>query len=69
MIKSTRKKTPRNEGENSMKHTYANLKFYTFLELKKNLLFDYDVKTIEFVATHYQVSVSVAKIYLENLIL
>ncbi len=53
--------------ENSMKHTYANLKFYTFLELKKNLLFDYDVKTIEFVATHYQVSVSVAKIYLENL--
>ena len=53
--------------ENSMRHTYANLKFYTFLELKKNLLFDYDVKTIEYIVTQYHVSVSVAKIYLENL--
>lgn len=53
--------------ENSRKHIFYNLKFYTFLELKKNLFFDYDYKTIAFIVEHYHVRISVAKIYLENL--
>ena len=32
--------------ENSKKHIFYNLKFYTFQDLKKNLFFDYDYKTI-----------------------
>lgn len=53
--------------ENSKNHVFRNLKFYTFQDLKKNLFFDYDYKTIAFIMNYYHVSVSVAKIYLENL--
>ena len=53
--------------ENSKKHIFHNLKFYTFQDLKKNLFFDYDYKTIAFIMEYYDVSVAVAKIYLENL--
>lgn len=45
----------------------SNLKFYTFQELKKKLFFDYDYETIAFIIDKYHVSVSVAKMYLENL--
>ncbi|MCM1053751.1 MAG: PD-(D/E)XK nuclease family protein, partial [Ruminococcus sp.] len=44
-----------------------NIKFYTFKELKKKLFFDYDNKTLEFVMKKLNVSLKVAKIYLENL--
>ena len=44
-----------------------NLKFFTFLELKKKLFFDYDVKTLEYVMLNYKVSLDIAKMYLDNL--
>lgn len=44
-----------------------NIKFYSFNELKRKLFFDYDNKTLEYVIKNYNVSLSVAKIYLENL--
>lgn len=44
-----------------------NLKFYTFSELKKKLFFDYNNKTLEYVMKEYNVSLKIAKIYLENL--
>lgn len=44
-----------------------NLKFYTFLDLKKKLFFDYDNKTIEYVMVNYNVSYDIAKTYLDNL--
>jgi ATP-dependent helicase/DNAse subunit B len=44
-----------------------NLKFFTFLELKKKLFFDYDVKTLEYVMINYKVSLDIAKMYLDNL--
>ena len=53
--------------ENSKKHVFRNLKFYTFQDLKKNLFFDYDYQTIAFVMEYCNVSIAVAKIYLENL--
>ena len=53
--------------ENSEKHSLINLKFYTFEELKKKLVFDYDLNAILYVVKSYQVSIPVAKIYLENL--
>ena len=53
--------------ENSKQKKLVNLKFYTFEELKKYLFFDYDVNTITFLVKNYQVSVAVAKMYLENM--
>ena len=53
--------------ENSRQKKLVNLKFYTFEELKKYLFFDYDVNTIAFLVKNYQVSVAVAKMYLENM--
>ena len=53
--------------KNSQDHHFYNLKFYSFQELKKSLFFDYDLHTILYVVDHYHVSISVAKIYLENL--
>lgn len=44
-----------------------NLKFYTFLDLKKKLFFDYDNRTVEYVMKNYNVSFKLANIYLENL--
>ncbi len=44
-----------------------NIKFYTFKELKKKLFFDYDNKTLEYVIKKLNVSLKVARIYLENL--
>jgi len=44
-----------------------NLKFYTFLDLKKKLFFDYDNRAIEYIMKNYNVGLNIAKIYLENL--
>lgn len=46
---------------------FNNYKFYSFNELKKKLFFDYDNKTIEYVMKKYNVNLSIAKIYIENL--
>ena len=53
--------------EYSKNKCLLNQKFYTFLELKKKLYFDYDLKTIFYIVSVYHVSVSIAKIYLENM--
>ena len=53
--------------ENSKKHLFYNLKFYTFDDLKKKLFFDYDYRAIAFIVENYSVSIAVAKIYLNNL--
>jgi len=45
----------------------CNLKFYSFNDLKKRLFFDYDNRSLEFTISKYNVSLSVAKIYLNNL--
>lgn len=44
-----------------------NVKFYSFKELKKKLFFDYDNKTLEYIIKNYNVSLNVAKIYIDNL--
>lgn len=44
-----------------------NIKFLTFKELKKKIFFDYDNKTLEYVMKNYNVGLSVARIYLDNL--
>ena len=46
---------------------FNNYKFYSFNELKRKLFFDYDNKTIEYVMKKYNVNLSIAKIYIENL--
>ena len=46
---------------------FYNYKFYSFNELKKKLFFDYDNKTIEYVMKKYNVNLSIARIYIENL--
>lgn len=46
---------------------FNNYKFYSFNELKKKLFFDYDNKTIEYVMKKYNVNLSIARIYIENL--
>lgn len=53
--------------ENSQKHSFCYYKFYTFQDLKKKLFFDYDFRALSFVMDRYQVNLSVARIYLENL--
>lgn len=67
IIISTKENKEKILKENSKQKKLVNLKFYTFLELKKYLFFDYDVNTIAFLAKNYQVSVAVAKMYLENM--
>ena len=44
-----------------------NFKFYTFNDLKKKLFFNYDSRALEFTMSKYGVSLSVAKVYLDNL--
>lgn len=46
---------------------FNNYKFYSFNELKRKLFFDYDNKTIEYVMKKYNVNLSIARIYIENL--
>ena len=53
--------------DNSKQKKLVNLKFYTFLELKRYLFFDYDVNAIAFLVKNYGISVAVAKMYLENM--
>lgn len=53
--------------ENSKQKKLVNLKFYTFLELKRYLFFDYDVNAMAFLVKNYGISVAVAKMYLENM--
>ena len=49
------------------KKKFNNYKFYSFNELKRKLFFDYDNKTIEYVMKKYNVNLSIARIYIENL--
>lgn len=51
----------------SKEKRFNNNKFYSFRELKKKLIFDYNNKTIEYVMNKYNVNINIAKIYLENL--
>ena len=51
----------------SKEKKFNNNKFYSFRELKKKLIFDYNNKTIEYVMNKYNVNINIAKIYLENL--
>lgn len=51
----------------SKEKKFNNNKFYSFKELKKKLIFDYNNKTIEYVMNKYNVNINIAKIYLENL--
>lgn len=51
----------------SKEKKFNNNKFYSFRELKKKLIFDYNNKTIEYVMNKYHVNINIAKIYLENL--
>lgn len=44
-----------------------NLKFLTFKELKKKLFFDYNSLTLEYIMQEYNVTLNVAKTYLEHL--
>lgn len=44
-----------------------NLKFYTFKEILKKIFFDYDNRTLEYVMKKFKVSLSVARVYLDNL--
>ena len=44
-----------------------NLKFYSFPELKKNLYFDYNNNTLEYIMLNYQVNLNIASVYLNNL--
>ena len=53
--------------KNSSQHIFYHLKFYTFQDLKKKLFFDYDFHALLFIMNHYHVSLSIAKMYLENL--
>ena len=46
---------------------FNNYKFYSFNDLKRKLFFDYDNKTIEYVMKKYNVNLSIARIYIENL--
>ena len=39
--------------DNSKQKKLVNLKFYTFLELKRYLFFDYDVNAIAFLVKNY----------------
>ena len=47
-------------------HLY-NLKFYTFSELKRKLYFDYDIRTLDYVANKYNIDIDIAQNYLENM--
>jgi len=44
-----------------------NIKFYSFRELKKKLYFDYNDITLEYIIKKFNVSLSIAKIYLDNM--
>lgn len=44
-----------------------NIKFYTFNDIKKQLYFDYNNETLEFIIKNYNVNLNIAKIYLDNL--
>ena len=44
-----------------------NIKFYTFLDLKKKLFFDYDNKTIEYIMNKFSVPFDIAQEYLDNM--
>ena len=44
-----------------------NIKFYSFRELKKKLYFDYNDTTLEYIIKKFNVSLSIAKIYLDNM--
>lgn len=44
-----------------------NLKFYSFLELKKKLFLESDERTLEYVMKKYGVKLGVARVYLENM--
>ncbi len=45
----------------------VNVSFYNIEEVKRNLFFDYDEKTIYMLATHYHLSYDDAKLYIENM--
>lgn len=61
---SNKKSILRSLTENKLLY---NLKFYTFKEVLKKVFFDYDNRTLEYVMKKFKVSLSVAKIYLDNL--
>lgn len=61
---SNKKKILRQLSKNKQ---LENIKFYSFLELKKKLFFDYDNRTLEYIMKHYNVNLSVAKIYVDNM--
>lgn len=42
-------------------------RFYTMNEFKKNVLFDYNDSTLEYIMSKYKVSLNIAKIYVENM--
>lgn len=53
--------------KNSREKKLCNIKFYSFLELKKKVFFDYDNQAIEYIMKNYQVRFEVAKVYLDNM--
>ena len=42
-------------------------KFYTMNEFKKNMCFDYNDETLEYIVSKYHVNLNIAKIYMDNM--